>query len=141
MVDPLTLPIALYAAQTLGLVAPYLTEIAKGAAAKVGEVAVEHLPALWARVRGRLVDRAPASLRRFEEHPSDSRYRGALEVELEEAFKDDPHWMAEIVALVEAATAGSGATQSASQTGSGNVTVQVAGNDNQVRTHGGTRTP
>ena len=116
--DPATM-----ATLTVAAVSPYLVEVAKGAAGKVGEAAYEGSAKLWKFLKSKLRGGDEKALARIEGEPGNADNQAALRVALKEWVEREPTFRDELAALLNALpkpTAG----QSASIVGDDNVVVQ-----------------
>ena len=129
MPEPVTA--AALASAAVSIVAPYLAELAKSGAGKLGEVGAAGVGKLWGRLTARLTGSGAEAAEDARKNPDDPDAQGALRLQLRKALEADPEFRAEIAALVaESGGGGSTATQTATQIGDGNVQGQAS--------HGGT---
>lgn len=132
MIDP---EITQLAATTLQALSPYLAEAAKAGAKKVGEAAVGRVGKLYGVLKKRLAPEEEKALDKLAAQPEDADYQAAFRVTLKERLAADPELRAELAELLRELQA-SGAVSQVSQTativGDGNVSAQIAGNQNQV---------
>ena len=119
--DPATM-----ATLTVAAVSPYLVEVAKGAAGKVGEAAYERSAKLWKFLKSKLRGGDVKALARIEGEPGNADNQAALRVVLREWVEQDPAFRDELAALLNALPK-TAAHQSAVIVGDGNEVVQAAG--------------
>jgi hypothetical protein len=129
MIDPETAQLAAAAVTAL---APYLKEAASAAAGKVGEAAVGGAGKLYGMLKKRLSPEEKKDLDDLAAEPEDAANRGALEKTLRKRLAADPELRAELAELLEELRATGAVSQTATIVGDGNVSTQIAGNQNQV---------
>lgn len=129
MIDPETAQLAAAAVTALS---PYLTEAAKAGAKKVGEAAVGGVGKLYGMLKKRLSPEESQDLEDLAAEPEDAANRGALEKTLRKRLAADPELRAELAELLQELQASGAVSQTARIVGDGNVSTQIAGNQNQV---------
>lgn len=129
MIDPETAQLAAAAVTALS---PYLTEAAKAGAKKVGEAAVGGVGKLYGMLKKRLSPEESKDLEDLAAEPEDAANRGALEKTLRNRLAADPELRAELAELLKELQASGAVSQTATIVGDGNVSTQIAGDQNQV---------
>jgi hypothetical protein len=129
MIDP---EIAQLAAAAVTTLSPYLIEAAKAGAKKVGEGAVGGVGKLYGMLKKRLSAEEEKALDKLAAQPEDADYQAALRVTLKERLAADPELRAELAELLQELQASGAVSQTATIVGDGNVSTQIAGNQNQV---------
>jgi hypothetical protein len=121
-VDPATI-----AAATVTALSPYLIEVAKGAAGKVGEAAYEGGARLFKFLKGKLTSGdEQKALSRIERGPEDADNQAALRVMLKESLQQDSAFRDELEALLKALPK-TETSQSVNVLGDSNIVNQAAG--------------
>lgn len=117
------------AAWAVAALAPYLATAAGKAAESLGESAAG---ALFAKLREKFATRPAAAeaLEDLQRAPDDADAQAALRVALKKALAADPELAAWLAAARDAAP--DGTTQTLSQTGDGNKSVQNSGDNSQI---------
>jgi hypothetical protein len=128
------LPVPELAAAAVTVLAPYLQVGATELVKKLGSTTAEHIAGLYDKLKARLASSGKEALADLEKAPADVDAQGALRHHLKKQLADDPSLQAHVAKLVEALRSPSAAAvlQTASITGDGNISVQIAGSGNQV---------
>lgn len=124
----------LLAAAAVTAVAPYALKAAGSAAEKIGELSAETAAKVAGWLRDKLTGRAKESLERLETEPGNPDLATALKVDLSYLLKSDPALLAELRALIPAATVTDNQTQTI--TGDNNKAVQNKGDNNNISISG-----
>jgi len=119
MPEPVTA--AALASAAVSILAPYLAELAKSGAGKLGEVGAAGVGKLWGRLTARLTGAGAEAAEDARKNPDDPDAQGALRLQLRKALEADPDFRAEVAALVaESGGGGTNVAQTATQIGNGN---------------------
>ncbi len=121
--DPATM-----AAVTVAAVSPYLVEVAKGAAGKVGEAAYEGSAKLWRFLKNKFTGGDEKALARIEGEPENADNQAALRIVLKEWVEREPTFRDELAALLNALPK-TAPQQFANVVGDDNVVVEAAGSN------------
>jgi hypothetical protein len=123
-----------FAATAVTALVPYLKMGAASLAKKLGSSAGEHLTGLYGKVKARLTSSAKEALADLEKAPADADAQAALRHHLKKQLADDPALQAHLAELVEALRLErtTQILQTSSIAGDHNVSVQIAGSDNEV---------
>lgn len=130
---------AALASAAVAILSPYLAELAKSGAGKLGEVTAGGVGKLWARLAARLTGSGAEAAEDARQHPDDPDAQAALRLQLRKAFEADPDFRAEVAALVaETGSAAPDVRQSATLIGDG-TQIQTSGDGNTYNVGGRTR--
>jgi hypothetical protein len=113
---------------------PYLAEVGKGAAKKVGETAGEKVVKLYDTLKAKLTHPfAREALANLAKAPTDADTQATFRTQLKKVLADDSQLRDELGALVETLDRETGGVrQHITMTGDDNVGIQVAGSGNTV---------
>ena len=128
-------PIPELAAAAVALLAPYLSSAATEGAKTLGKAAAEKLSALYDKLKSRLDSPAgQEALGDLKKNPGDGDTQAALRKEIKKRLVEEPDFQSELAALIKelGRTPGISIRQTSSITGDGNVSVQIAGDHNEV---------
>lgn len=128
MIDPATLATAVVA-----VLSPYLVEVAKSGAKKIGEAAVGGAGKLYQTLKKRLTGPTEEeALVQLEAAPEEPDAQAALRLFLKKRLAADSDLVSELTGLVEQARPGVSIQQIANITGDGNINTQISGSGNRV---------
>ncbi|MFL6262869.1 MAG: hypothetical protein ACJ76Y_24485 [Thermoanaerobaculia bacterium] len=127
------LPIPELATATVTALVPYLAAAGTEGAKKLGGAAAERLTGLLGKLKTRLWPAGHDALSDLEKAPADPDTQATLRQQLKKQLGDDADLHALLTALLdELRAAGPVITQTSTNVGTGNASVQIAGSNNQV---------